>query len=360
MDILNKKILVVEDDTTIRNNIVEFLALQDIEVAAAKNGLEALEVFEAFRPDMIICDIMMPELDGFGFLKELNRKFPIHQSIFIFLTAKNNHSDIRHGMNLGADDYIIKPFLLDDLWETIKIKFEKDQLRKQGMQAALDEISIKTSPTPYHEFNTCLNGIMTGAQILLNADDNSLSLESKTILDIIQHSGFRLYKAINNLILCNEIDANKLNPYIEDVPCSFIESTLSQIASNYDRSKDLSLLLNGDDILKTDKFLIKKIVEEISDNAFKFSKPGDKVMCFVKSQGGGFEMSIHYPCKDFDEHKFAQVQPFNQFTEKLNTISGLGLGLFITKKLSQILGGTAAFKMGEENVGEFHFIFKAN
>lgn len=360
MEILNKKILVIEDDTTIRNNIVEFLALQDMEVSFAKNGVEGLEVYETFRPDMIICDIMMPELDGFGFLAELNRKHPNHQAIFLFLTAKNNHTDIRKGMNLGADDYIIKPFLLDDLWGTIKIKFEKDILRKRGMQEVLDEISIKTSPTPYHEFNTCLNGIMTGAQILLNSDDHSMSLESKTILDIIQHSGFRLYKAINNLILCNDIDANKVNPYIEEVPCSFVESTLSQVANNYDRIKDLSLVLNGDTILKTDKFLLKKIVEEVADNAFKFSKPGDRVMCFVKSVGGKFDLSIHYPCKDFDQDKFARVQPFNQFTEKLNTISGLGLGLFIAKKLTQILGGSSSFKVGEEQVGEFHFEFTAN
>jgi len=120
-----KKILLIEDNLEIRENTAEILELADYEVVTAENGKIGVEKAKAYTPDLIICDIMMPELDGYGVLHILS-KLPATSSVpFIFLTAKAEKSDFRKGMTLGADDYITKPFEELDLLNTIERRLEK-------------------------------------------------------------------------------------------------------------------------------------------------------------------------------------------------------------------------------------------
>lgn len=119
------KIVVIEDNHEMRENIVEMLELADYQVIPAANGKEGVEVVKRELPDLIICDIMMPELDGYGVLYYLS-KIPSTRAIpFIFLSAKADRQDFRKGMNLGADDYITKPFEEIELLEAIESRLEK-------------------------------------------------------------------------------------------------------------------------------------------------------------------------------------------------------------------------------------------
>ena len=120
-----KKILIIEDDTDIRENIAEILMLSGYETVTAKNGKEGVVLARNSNPDLILCDVMMPELDGFGVLKILNNDPKLFHVPFLFLTAKTEKSDFRKGMGLGADDYITKPFDDTDLLETIELRLKK-------------------------------------------------------------------------------------------------------------------------------------------------------------------------------------------------------------------------------------------
>jgi len=345
---MKQKILVVEDDVHIRNNVVEFLILNDYEVVSASNGVEGLIYYENFKPDLIICDIMMPEMDGYTFLEELQRRFPFNFTIFIFLTAKNSLADQRKGMHLGADDYIIKPFAFSDLKATIDKKFEKNELRKKSIESALEKAKAQTHPTPYHEFNTCLSGILAGSQLLLeNAESNQFNLETKTVIDIIQKSGLRLSRAINNFILNIELSSKNYHPFIEEIPASFIVNTISQVAAQYNRSKDLLLTVEGAS-MQTDKFLLKRVLEELTDNAFKFTHIGDAVNWDIFLLPRGAKLDLEYPnlC-DFTAEKFNNVAPSNQFIKGNQVIEGLGLGLFLSQKIMKMLG--ADFNYVETN-----------
>lgn len=120
-----KKIAVIEDNHDMRENIEEILMLADYDVVTAKNGKEGVELVKKELPDLIICDIMMPELDGYGVLYYLS-KIPETSAIpFIFLTAKTERSDMRKGMNMGADDYISKPFEEMELLGAIESRLKK-------------------------------------------------------------------------------------------------------------------------------------------------------------------------------------------------------------------------------------------
>src|ERR1700722_4146955 len=105
-----KKILVIEDNQKVRENIAEILELSNYKVLTASEGKAGVEIALKENPDLIVCDIMMPVLDGYGVLHLLNKHKETFSTPFIFLTAKSEKSDFRKGMELGADDYITKPF----------------------------------------------------------------------------------------------------------------------------------------------------------------------------------------------------------------------------------------------------------
>ncbi|MCK0146635.1 response regulator [Arenibacter sp. F26102] len=143
-----KKILLIEDNKDVRENTADILELSNYEVVTAENGKIGVELAEKFRPDIIICDIMMPELDGYGVLELVGKNSATSSIPFIFLTAKTDRAEVRLGMNLGADDYLTKPFEEKELLEAIASRLRKsDFLKKEivknmeGLNKFMDEAS---------------------------------------------------------------------------------------------------------------------------------------------------------------------------------------------------------------------------
>lgn len=122
-----KKILIIEDNLEVRENIAELLELSGYEVSEAEQGKIGVKIALEVLPDLIICDVMMPVLDGYGTLKVLQNNPKTQQIPFIFLTAKAEKKDFRMGMNLGADDYITKPFTDVELLEAIELRLDKQE-----------------------------------------------------------------------------------------------------------------------------------------------------------------------------------------------------------------------------------------
>ena len=127
---MNKKILIIEDNRDLRENISEMLELAGYNVTSASNGKIGLEKAQSTNPDLIICDVMMPVLDGFSVLRILSNNSVTASIPFIFLTAKAEKKDFRKGMSLGADDYITKPFDESDLLNTVELRLKKSENAK--------------------------------------------------------------------------------------------------------------------------------------------------------------------------------------------------------------------------------------
>jgi DNA-binding response OmpR family regulator len=126
-----KKVLLIEDDTTLRENTAELLELENFKVLTATNGLEGLDKAKKELPNVIVCDIMMPKLDGYGVLEGLSKSDKTKYIPFIFLSAKTERKDVRKGMNLGADDYITKPFEEEELITAIESRLAKASILKE-------------------------------------------------------------------------------------------------------------------------------------------------------------------------------------------------------------------------------------
>lgn len=136
-----KKILVIEDNPQTRNYFIECLKAQGFYTIGAQNGLIGVQKVQQELPDLIICDIMMPELDGYGVLTML-RQEPSSATIpFIFVTAKVTWADIRKGMELGADDYLTKPCTKDELLCAIAARFKKQAAFEQWFMASAQLVS---------------------------------------------------------------------------------------------------------------------------------------------------------------------------------------------------------------------------
>lgn len=150
------KILIIEDDQPVRENILELLEVEEFDVIGAENGLVGVQLARKHLPDLILCDVMMPELDGHGVLTTL-RADPTTATIpFIFLTAKADKVDLRQGMNLGADDYLTKPCSADELLEAIAARIQKQAAMTQQYTTALNQAQEQLNQLMRHDSLTGL------------------------------------------------------------------------------------------------------------------------------------------------------------------------------------------------------------
>ncbi|MGF6844999.1 CRP/FNR family cyclic AMP-dependent transcriptional regulator [Chitinophaga sp. W3I9] len=157
-----KKILIIEDNIEIRENIAEILELASYSTLTAENGKEGMEMAIAQLPDLIICDIMMPVLDGYGVLHMLHKNKRLRNTPFIFLSAKSEKPEIRKGMEMGGDDYITKPFNTTELLKAVACRLKK-----------AEQISKELPPTP--------KGLNTLIQTAANKDSQESIKEDSNV-----------------------------------------------------------------------------------------------------------------------------------------------------------------------------------
>src|SRR5678815_394263 len=148
---MKKKILVIEDQAPMRRNIALLLEMAGYEVVTAENGRAGIEAARKQRPDLVLCDVMMPELDGHGVVQSLRAEEATATTPFIFLTARGDKADVRIGMNFGADDYLTKPVMRDDLLAAVQARLARAEVIEQKVQAAAENVGFNpdfSSPDP--------------------------------------------------------------------------------------------------------------------------------------------------------------------------------------------------------------------
>lgn len=155
-----KKILVIEDNTEIRENVSEILSLAGYDVTTAENGKVGIELATKHTPDLVLCDIMMPMLDGYGVLHLFNKDSKLSSVPFIFVSAKASRDDFRKGMDMGADDYITKPFNQSELLSAIESRMKKTELLKSEYSTDANGLS------------NFMKDVKTVANVQLTSEDN--------------------------------------------------------------------------------------------------------------------------------------------------------------------------------------------
>lgn len=347
-----EKILVIEDAHLLRNGILETLSLEGFEVVGAENGMQGLRAAQEHRPDLILCDIMMPELDGYGVLDELRKNPETAMTPFIFMTAKTDKTDIRLGMGLGADDYLTKPFLTTDLLKTIRARLNRREMVNAQVELKLRQLRENIITALPHELRTPLNTIIGFSEMLLL---DGLTLDPNKVTEwarFINDAALRLYRLIENYLVYVRIetlarDNEKIQAYKTartENPTEIIQAQASQKASSFKREADLVLQLENASNVHIPEQYLAKLVDELADNAFKFSTLGAKVEIQTSSKDGAFIITIIDHGRGITPEQIKDIGAYMQFDRWLYEQQGMGLGLEIARRLVELANGSLAIE----------------
>lgn len=341
------KILVIEDDFSIRDNIVKILEITGYDVVEASDGTLGVQTFMAEKPDLVICDIMMAGMDGYEVLKAV-RKIKTQTNIpFIFLTAKTEKTDLREGMNLGADDYLTKPFLVDELISTVQGRLERSQAIKQEINSKVEETITGINRIVSHEYRTPLSGILGASDLLYNHLDELSRDDTMDLLSAIQQSGKRLQRVTTNVILYAHLQ--KLTTPLEDASKALskeplntynnlLQALIEEETTALNRHVKVSLAsLNMPLYIMGDHF--KTIFGELIDNALKFSPIDSLLKIWSVPIGNYLRFSISNEGRGMAEKEIAAIAPFTQFNRNKYEQQGMGLGLYIAQRLTLLHNG---------------------
>jgi len=281
---VRKIILVIDDQTEIREILFEILDSEGFSVATASDGEEAISRIKTRIPDLILCDRTMPVMDGFELVSRI-RADPATAAIpFIFLTGKGEPEDFRDGMDLGADDYIPKPWTVDSLLSAIRMRLRRQEELGLKHQEQLRRINDEVRRSIPREMLDPLRGIISFADVL---SEHCGSLGRDYVTEIsgdIRRSSRQLLRVIANFEFLLEMATSPepLAAKADVMPAAaLIKDAALDTAKERQRSGDLTFSfahrLEEQDALLVPAFETRKLVTELLDNALGFSEPGSRV-----------------------------------------------------------------------------------
>lgn len=350
------KILVVEDEEIVRESIVELLELEDYTVISAEDGLDGFEKAKNELPDIIISDIAMPKMDGYKLLDSLKDNESTSTIPVIFLSAKADLRDIRTGMQLGADDYITKPFQRKDLFDAISSRLTKVENISKKNENKISEIKLQLATILPHELRTPLNGIISTSQFLI---ENKISDEDELLQlhNTIYNSANRLNRLIINYLLYAETELikNKVeliqNLLLSETnsPKLIIENVVSHLKTAYFRENNITIQLENAN-LKIDPDYFTKICEEVLDNAFKFTHLGMQISITSETNDKFYILEIYNETKGKINLSLDNIGAYKQENRNIFEQQGSGMGLAIVKNLMQIFRSVIEIENNENNL----------
>lgn len=336
-----EKILIIEDEDLILDSIAEYLELEGYDCITAKNGKDGLEIAGTEFPDLIICDIKMPGLNGHEVLHALRNNPQISTIPFIFLSALVDKSDLRKGMIMGADDYLTKPFQPEDLLNSVKTRLEKYANLKKRMDKLKDSIAHALP----HELQTPLVAIIGYAEMLADKFKDNHDAEGLEFSQAIHQAGLRLNRLVKNFIFYEKLELISTDPQSRAMASGAAEITSDTVSSNsirvaerFNRLDDL-IVHSEEAIINIPITYFIILIEELLDNSFKFSEKGKKVTISGKKETDRYQLTITDEGRGMTEEQLANIGAYLQFEREKYEQQGVGLGLTISMKIAEIYGG---------------------
>lgn len=343
---MKNTILIIEDEADIRRDLVRALSLSGYSMLEAENGRTGIAKAISNHPDLIISDIMMPELDGYAVLEELQKSPATNTIPFIFLSAKSARNDIRGGMNLGADDYITKPFDIEELIEAVERRLKKVNLVESKFNSKFEALSDNLRRAMPHEIRTPLNIILGLSEFLRKNYDYTTHKDAMEMLLNINDAGKRLQRLFENYLFYANLEVNAANQteieLMRTKTTSLVEYTIKDVimymAGNAGRSNDIVLDLEDGAIAISEMYFVK-MIEEITDNAFKFSERGTEVKILTNKWKGFFNVFVTDNGRGMSKDQIKNIGAYVQFERRIFEQQGSGLGLTIVRRLVELHNG---------------------
>ncbi len=331
-------VFLIEDCLSLQKVIETLLSINGYEVFSFDSGPPALERLETFTPDLILCDIVLPGLDGYEILQRTRQLHPAPETPFIFLSALTDRDQIRKGMNLGADDYITKPFTSEGLLAAVRVRIERAASWQGQVELEQSQSRERTLVSLPHELRTPLNGIVGGISLL--REETKKSHEGlQDVIGIIEESARRLEDTLLRYLMFLELQSSRFP--CQDPPGS-IDAGLQVASVALDQARaagrEQDLLLHTREAHVPCGECLERITTELVSNAFKFSEPGTKVEIRMNSNGGKLRLTCRDHGRGMTAKEVSEVGPFVQFHRKEYEQQGLGLGLAICRAIMKCEG----------------------
>lgn len=347
-------ILVIEDDARWRTWIGTHLESAGHTVHTAEDGLAGLELAAKVRPGMILCDIEMPRLNGFGVLEALRQQPGLSDIPLIFLTSRNNRLDQRKGMVLGADDYITKPFTREELLSGIAGVLGKRESLSEKLLHYTDEYRRELAAPWAHELLTPLNGIL-GIASMLEAEPGAVSqTELRELARAIHQSARRQQVLARKLVQYFQLEQLKEYGWSDQTAAveagSGIEDEMLGVAERAGRSADLRLECQPAAVSISPQWL-RAAAGELADNAFKFSPKGTPVVVTAVVVDGLYRLEVTDQGPGMTAAERSSIAAFRQFDRAKREQQGLGLGLAITRNVALLHRGSLSLEPRPDGPG---------
>ena len=328
-----ERILVVEDDPTLRSNICEILDSEGFQSISAVNGKDGLQKAVEHVPDLIISDVMMPVLDGFELIKELSNNEITASIPVILLTAKIEPEDIRRGMSLGADDYLLKPFRIDDLVNSVKARLQKKKKIELKIEKMKNDISEKLP----HELRTPLVPILGFSELIENESDLTSIREMARMISKsggILRDKIEKFLYLKDLILIDKShQSQKANKNFSNVDEFFLLNIIHSFQNDLSARQRIKIKQIESSFISVSEVEIKVLIKELLENALKFSPLGKPVEITSVSKNDQYELTVCDYGRGLNENEINSIHAFKKFGKDSFRECGLGLGLEIVKRI---------------------------
>ncbi len=331
------RVLIVEDDAVARRQLAQLFQFEDFEVTEAESGEAAVASASTAAPDLVICDIMMPGMDGFGVLEALRGRNQTALTPFIFLTAKAGGKDVRQGMNQGADDYITKPFDPDSLLASARQRLSRRRAQLEETERRATDTSMLAAAALPREMEACLAHLERLSDILAaKSGDNagkSIKAEVGRLRTLSQR--LRLYGELPSLYARRFSGLGG-----KQASCSFqvAVDTARAAANEWNRAEDLQAS-PSEASCPLPASSLEVLVRELVDNACKFSPDGAPIRLSIEPEPALCKIIVSDQGRGMSREQIREIGAFKQFWSGSERPSGLGIGLVLVQTLVRLHGG---------------------
>ena len=336
-----KTVLLIDDDVRLRPVLVEGLEAHGYRVLSAADTAQGGELARTHLPDVIVCDIDMPGMDGKGYLKQLRQDPELADRQFILMTGDPAYANPRAGMELGADDFLLKPFSLGDLTRAVAARLKRAEISRHLENRVIEQLRSSLHATLPHEFFTPLAGVFGLTEMLEEELDDLGKDEIRPILHDILTSARRLHRTLRNYLHIIELDAPNRppSPWLEahQVAEAFTAGA-NAAAERHKRKADIVLELTGVR-LRCGPAEFTALAEELVDNALNFSRKDSPVKVSFKPEGSRLHLTVTDEGRGMTPKQLQQLGLFQQHDRKKFEQQGLGLGLALARRIVHRLGG---------------------
>jgi len=349
-----RTIVLIEDDLPFREIISFALEDEGYTVIQAENGREGMAQVEKHAPDLVLCDVQMTGMDGYETLERLRSQDATAGIPFILMTGAAGPDAIRTGMNLGADDYLSKPFAVNELLQAVEVRLAKHATIREEAEREIEALRNSIITTLPHELRTPLNGIIGGAQLLSKDAATMAPEEVREFAEMILTSGQRLNRLVENFLIYAQLElvardeattaALRASRCVEPAAC--ITAEVEHRTAQHTRAADVTTDLVNLPVAADEEHL-RRIVGELLDNACKFSAPGSPITITAAGDDNQYLLTVVDEGRGISDERLAAIGAYQQFDRALQEQQGVGLGLQITRRLTALLGGTFALDSTE-------------